>query len=314
MANAFGRWSAGLVLAAAAAGCSGTTCEPVYDEETGEYLGDSCEEEPETVFEIVIDILFFSEVEDEYDDEDDDYDVPEPPPWTRASRDLVRAAGEADPDASGTVSVATRFGWRHRFRVETRDVDGGAAEVLVEGPAGLVPAGFAVPDGAGRAVLLLDNGLGDRLPAGAATVQELAGRAVVVRGASGVDVLRAIVPGLRPGPAVIGSERFEDEGSGARARVRLRSGGAFGREVVRFAAAGLEPGAAVELRIDDERGDPVVAGAGTVDGEGRWAFASDSRRGDPPPAGAADAAALQGRGFDLSVGGVPVLEGALPQP
>ena len=234
--------------------------------------------------------------------------------WVRARSLLMRDAASPDGDARGHVEVRAR-GDRQRFQVEAELLDPGlSVEFLVEdGAAAMVSAGFFTANAAGQAEAELDTGDGGALPAGAATVAELAGRRVDVRDAEGALLLSGTVPSLDAAPIRLrGRTRVRDEVTGVRVDVEMRVSGPMGRQQFRIKVRRAEPNAALELWIDDGAGTLVLAAEMTANPGGSVAVRLDSRRGDGMPLGAGGVQDLSGRPFEVRVGGVAVAAGALP--
>ena len=200
--------------------------------------------------------------------------------WIRVRSDMVRAAAASDADVSGHVEVRTRDG-RQKFQVEADHLAAGVSvEFLVaDGSAALVSLGSMTTDSLGEAELELDTGDGASLPAGAATVADLAGRAVEVRDAAGGVLLTGTVPALSGSPAtVVGRTRVTDDATGTRVKVEMKVKGRSGRQEFRVEVKNAPAGSAVELFVDDGAGAMVLAATGPR-------IRLDSRRGHAMPLG-----------------------------
>ena len=234
--------------------------------------------------------------------------------WVRARSLLMRDAASPDGDTRGHVEVRER-GTRQRFQVEAELLDAGSTvEFLVEdGAATMVSAGFFTANVAGQAEAELDTGDGGSLPAGAATVAELAGRRVEVRDSGGALLLFGAVPSIDAAPIRLrGRTRVRDEETGVRVDVEMRVSGPMGRQQFRIKVRRAAPDAALELWIDDGAGTLVLAAPMSANSGGSTAIRLDSRRGDGMPLGAGGVQDLAGRPFEVRVGGVAVAAGALP--
>jgi hypothetical protein len=152
------------------------------------------------------------------------------------------------------------------------------------------------------------------LPAGAASLEELANHRVELRDGAGRVLLSGRVPALRGRGADLRASRgTRDEGTGVRVKVSLAAVRSAGRQVFRLDARGLPTGAASELRILGREGVMVPAAAGPADAGGRFSVRADSRAGDPLPGGEEWIDSLEGRPFEVRCGGEVMAEGEFPR-
>ncbi len=243
-------------------------------------------------------------------DDDEDDDGGGRPPAVVSRSDLVRGAAPSDPDARGMAAVARRR-WRERFAVRVVGLDPGAPLHLFVADRFDVTLHIAALSADGRGVISYSPAF---LPAGVASLEELAGRRVELRDGAGRVLLSGRVPALRGrGGDRRAARGYRDDGTGVRVKVSMGAVRSAGRQVFRFDARGLPPGAPSELRILDRDGRMVPAAAGTADASGRFSFRADSREGAPLPAGEEWIESLGGRPFEVSCGGGVVADGEFPE-
>jgi len=290
-----------LALCSLSAGCAEPGRDEAGDEECDDTGCDESEYEEEdpsagewivgALFEIAFDAMFSAE-DDSRPGFFDGLDLRQE---RRVRADLVRTEGEPDPDARGVIVVARR-GRETRLAVAAKGLDAFVVRLWLidpEGDADFVTT-LSVADGGLMRELSLDPRL-------------VEGRGVDLVDDRGTPVLRGAVPALHSRPARTRTLRLRDPESDARGTLRVRSGGAGGREVLDLRIAGLDPLGSVDLLVGDST---VPAASGTTDGRGRWTLLRDSRRGDPGPAGAEGGAAFEVRcGAVRLTGEVPVLSG-----
>jgi hypothetical protein len=247
-------------------------------------------------------------------DGNDGADAPAPPPYRTARMDMVRTDGGPDGDARGRVEVLRR-GRREWVRFRARRLEPGTPwEAFVADRSGSpVPFGSGVADSRGTAFGVVGGSDASPLPAGAASVAELATRPFQVRDGSGRVLLRGLVPGLGTGEGTRrGAARFASDDGTVSVRVRFVEARGEGRQRATLEAAGLPPGAAVAVAADPF-GAGTVPVAGAVAGpDGTVRISRDTRRGDPLPGGVPFLGNLAGRAFEVRAGGEVLVAGTFP--
>ncbi len=250
--------------------------------------------------------------------------------------------------STGRICVSSHDG-HERFKVEVEHadeatplnlfIDDGTGAFVTVGP--LVAEADDGEDGGADRELVLDTGRGDALPAGAATVAALEGRAVEVRTDAGV-LLAGTVPALdtRHGDDADendGDDNDNDDGDendqgqadqpalGRSALMRDvaspfpdASGEVEARksptgDSLEIEAKHLDAAAALEFFLEQDDGTLVSIGTATADSQGEAKLAFDTAQGDTLPLGAASVDALAGRRVEVrTAAGIPVLFGIVP--
>lgn len=230
-------------------------------------------------------------------------------PSVASRSDLVRGASPSDSDARGVTAVARR-GPHERFAVRVVDLDPGMPMDLYVANRSDVLLHIAAASADGRGTISFSPAY---LPAGVASLEELAGRRVELRDGARRVLLSGRVPALRGrGADVRASRGYRDDGTGVRVKISLAAVRSAGRQVFRLEARGLTAGVAAELRILGDAGQMVPMAAGTADAGGRFSIRADSRNGDPLPGGEEWIESLGGRPFEVRCGAEVVADGELP--
>ena len=230
-------------------------------------------------------------------------------PSVASRSDLVRGPSPSDPDARGVTAVARR-GPKERFAVRAVDLDPGTPLDLFVADRFDVPLHIAAASADGRGTITFFPAF---LPAGVASLEELAGRRVELRDGAGRLLLSGRVPALRGrGADMRASRGYRDDGTGVRVKISLAAVRSAGRQVFRLDARGLAAGASADLWILGDADRMVPMAAGTADAGGRFSLRADSRNGDPMPGGEEWIESLGGRPFEVRCGGEVMADGEFP--
>lgn len=267
---------------------------------------------------------------------------------------LMRPPDAPDPDAKGEIEVEQEKDGEAEFELEAEGLDpGGAFEAFLEDAAGsgnLASIGLLeLDDDEGEAEFKLrfesDEG---GLPLGAQSIEELVGRRVEVRGAGDLVYLYGVVPALSDHKGKGGGwdvgKGYLTRAAGAvddeRGKVELRTRDSDGRTRFKVEAEHM-PLDVFGLFLEDAVGSGTMVEVGALSADGdddlissssegedegddddeddddgsEHEYEVDTGHGDPLPLGAASAADLVGRRFEVRAsGGAVVLEGVVPDP
>ncbi len=238
--------------------------------------------------------------------------------WDKARSSLTRPAGAPDPDAHGKIETRRRASnARQRFQVEIEDVPASGvvfSAFVDDGGGTLTNVGALVPhEDAGEFELELDTGDGAQLPFGVADVDDLAGRAVEIRGDDALTYLVGTVPSLGDSLKQDKSNSTLDGGPG-RAKIRARTQPRKASEQLEFEVKKANV-AAFDVFIADPVSSVLTNVATlTVNGGGNAKLKLRTKRGQSLPFGVARVADLSGRAVELREAGTSnvVFTGSMP--
>jgi hypothetical protein len=244
---------------------------------------------------------------------------------------LTAPEGGPQPLAGGCIEVEKKDTGQE-FEVEVRNVDAAVAlTVLIDDGTGTFVSIGPLEAGATERELELNTAEGDALPAGALTVEDLAGRTVQVRDGADAVVLSGTVPALGTHACEDGDDGDDDdqgEAEPARARAALMRDAASpdadasgcikvekepGEESLEIRVAHLDAGLAIEFFLEDAGGAMVSVGTAAVDDEGGAEIEFSTEDGGTLPLGAASVDDLAGRRVEVKTAdGTLLLFGQVP--
>jgi hypothetical protein len=232
----------------------------------------------------------------------------------RARSFLTRVPGASDDDAKGHVDIRSDRG-REKIEIQVEHLAPGAAVSMEigDGDGGTIDLGTLVADATGQAELERNTGDGDPLPGGAATAEELSGRPVTIRDASGARLLEGTVPSFGDSPRTTLRARLEsrDDATGAKAKVDLKAR-RDGSSRLKLKLKGLPRNAALELWVEDGAGMAKAADL-EPSSRGKARLKLDTKKGDSMLLGLPSAADLAGRAWQVrDAAGDVILDAEFP--
>ncbi len=231
---------------------------------------------------------------------------------------LQRPPGGTDPDARGTLVAGPHVGLQPmQMTADHLDFPGGWPNVFLEEGAGsnsFVQVGFLRPQ-AKEGTWVLDVATNGWTPPDTiryATLGDLAGSRIEVRGPTDEVLLQAVLP-TPGGQKFSGSSALQSPGPagppGARGTVRVNSSARTGTLRVSVSTEGLSKTANLDVWLEDGPSAGAFTAVGTLS---RGCLVIDSGRGDPFPGIAPDGSALSGRLIEVRDGATTLLQASLP--
>lgn len=243
--------------------------------------------------------------------------VPEFPPknvnkggaWDRGKIALTRPViAPPDADAKGTLELRTKKADnRDRFTLKTQKVPAGTItfSLFLEDAVGsgiFVDSGPLTGDD-DAAKMKVDTWSGAPLPFGVFDVEDLAGRALEVRGSDGFTYLETTVPAFHDGKKKIAKAKSNLAGTGGTGKVSTERHAVAPFERMKLEAKTTTLDGVVDLFVEDPASNVLTLVASlSTNGAGKCSFAVSTKSGAPLPFGAT-LEELDGMAIEVRVGG-----------